>query len=114
MAYVSGDLQGSTENSWVWNGSETGIALNSVEQTASPKSEQQENRTGGSVSPSTVLTHDETSDWGGWEQIVWLLQALQHEQQGIGQGVYGAPPGQPTPAQPLSQSSSRISIANII
>ncbi|KAI9783081.1 MAG: hypothetical protein M1839_004250 [Geoglossum umbratile] len=114
MAYVSGDLQGSTENSWVWSGSETGMALNNAEQTSSPKSErQQETQTSSSLSPANALTNEET-DWGGWEQIVWLLQALQHEQQGVGQGAYGAPPRQSTPTQPLSQSSSRISIANII
>jgi hypothetical protein len=113
MAYVSGDLQGNLENSWVWNGGETGMALN-AEQTTSPKSERQENKIGDGVSPSVASANEETSDWGGWEQIVWLLQALRHEQQGINQEVYGAPPGQPTPAQPLPQSSSRISIANII
>ncbi|KAH0550978.1 hypothetical protein GP486_007657 [Trichoglossum hirsutum] len=114
VAYVSGDLQGSSENSWVWNGSETGMALNGVEHTASPKSELQENKIGDSVSPSAASLNEETGDWGGWEQIVWLLQTLRHEQQGISQDAYGVSPGQSTPPQPLSQSSSRISIANII
>jgi hypothetical protein len=115
IAYVSGDMQGSIENSWVWSSSETGILLSSAEQTSSPRSErQQESRAIDSLSPTTTLANEEQSDWGGWEQIVWLLQALQHEQQGAGQGAYGAPLGQSTPAQPLSQSSSRISIANII
>lgn len=31
MAYVSGDLQGSTDNSWAWVGSETGMNLNPIE-----------------------------------------------------------------------------------
>ncbi|KAI9761777.1 MAG: hypothetical protein M1840_001696 [Geoglossum simile] len=115
IAYVSGDLQCSIENSWVWSGSETGMVLSSAEQTSSPKPERQrESRVIDSLSPTT-LTNEEQSDWGGWEQIVWLLQALQHEQQGVvGQGGYGASLGQSTPTQQLSQSSSRISIANII
>lgn len=76
MAYVSGDLQASTENSWVWQGSETGMALNSNMSGSGPLRGREEVLE--SVTP-TALTEKEANDWGGWERVEYLLQVLMRE-----------------------------------
>jgi ribosomal protein L37AE/L43A len=122
MAYVSGDLQASTENSWVWTGSETGMQLNALSapspgvtlNTASSKA-------------STALTEKEANDWGGWERVEYLVQVLMREAAGppqfaplekrdvpgssqTGQG-FGFPTpryaGPPVPAMVIGQQLSR-------
>ncbi|KAI9762163.1 MAG: hypothetical protein M1835_008071 [Candelina submexicana] len=112
MVYVSGDLQGSTENSWVWQGSETGMTLS--RNSTFPVGDAGEGMAPGPV--ATVLSPEEEKDWGGWEGIEWILQALlkdqrqQHPQQ-------AAAASQHSPSTLISQaqaSSDRISIANII
>ncbi len=122
MIYVSGDLQGSTENSWVWHGSETGMALNG--NSTSPVGD-----AGEAMAPSlaaTVLSPEEEEDWGGWQGIEWILQALlkeqqqQHPQQSLSHHPPPLQPGtgypNPTASGPQSGNgnSNRISIANII
>lgn len=42
MAYVSGDLQGSADHSWIWVGNETGINLNSIGQSHTAAHQQQQ------------------------------------------------------------------------
>ncbi|KAF4633440.1 hypothetical protein G7Y89_g4679 [Cudoniella acicularis] len=83
IAYVSGDLQASTENSWVWAGSETGmnIAANSgMKVGPSPTL-----MGGGREDGTTVLTDSEARDWGGWERVEYLVGVLAREQGGYGQ-----------------------------
>jgi len=87
MAYVSGDLQASTENSWVWQGSETGMALNQVLGSGTSI----DLGPGRSSNPSpnnsaTALSEAETGDWGGWERVEYLVQVLM--QDGSGQTQY--------------------------
>jgi len=128
VAYVSGDLQGSTENSWVWQGSETGINL-----------ERERGTQGKGVSPTllgggrgedgtTVLTDVEARDWGGWERVEYLVGVLAREQGCYGAARVGAgarfggaggsggmgQQGSPDRRDAQSRSSERISIANII
>ncbi|KAI9849118.1 MAG: hypothetical protein M1837_005348 [Sclerophora amabilis] len=113
MAYVSGDLQGGTENSWVWQGSETGMELNHVESHKSPiEWHGREPKS----SPTVVTTPGELQDWGGWEHVQWLLQALFEGQRGSIQNHEVRPLQQESMAQPQpsAQSTNRISIANII
>lgn len=57
MAYVSGDMQGTADGSWVWQGSETGANL--------------ENISGRSVS-GPVQTD---SQWEGWD---WVEKTVAH------------------------------------
>lgn len=121
MALVSGDVQGSTESSWVWNGSETGQALNS----ASPRHDHSHNSgneypiANGATEISIALSPDETNDWGGWGYIERMLQRLnseklarEHSQQQLAPGLWNGVSGRSTPVP--TASSSRIAIANII
>lgn len=69
IAYVSGDMQGSSDGSWVWQGSETGSKL----EVLSPH-----------VSSSPITrpgTGNESMDWEGWEWIERTVQYLLSEQQ---------------------------------
>lgn len=118
IAYVSGDLQASTENSWVWQGSETGMNIGAVPggKLASPTL-----MGGGREDGTTVLTDAEARDWGGWERVEYLVGVLAREQ-----GEYG----QPSPARysgsnsgggrgtdrgaDRSRGNERMSITNII
>ncbi|KAF2143288.1 uncharacterized protein K452DRAFT_224991 [Aplosporella prunicola CBS 121167] len=88
LAYVSGDLQGCTENSWVWAGSETGIKLNTS--TAAPPpfathgASQQENGETFDEGPAPrmnwLLTDTENREWGGWERVERMIGLLIEEQ----------------------------------
>ncbi|KAJ5953812.1 hypothetical protein N7501_008091 [Penicillium viridicatum] len=89
MAYVSGDMQGTTDGSWVWHGSETGSQLEGM---------------GMGVSTPTSSHHrmemETDVEWEGWEWIEKTVQDLfteQHQQQQ--QMAYGrdVPMGQPKP-----------------
>lgn len=122
MAYVSGDMQASTEDSWVWQGSETGIALNQQLQLQQPHistntpasahhSPTMIRGTGlDGHGPSTGLTELEKTEWGGWDRVKGLVDILMREtgpqqyggiarqgpypQYGLGAGQMGAQPPQ--------------------
>lgn len=129
LAIVSGDVQGSSESSWIWAGSETGTALNHA-------STEQENGTdskgplvNGDTFSSPSLSPEEARDWGGWPNIEWMAQGLvDRKERGNmmartnshggsmmnGSGSNG-PSNMPTPSPtPALGGASRISIANII
>lgn len=120
MALVSGDVQGSTESSWVWTGSETGQALNhgSPDQDSFAANSKDSSHTNGHSEFSTTLSREEATDWGGWPQLERILQELaqnkttreQHPQH-LAPGSWN---GSGRPASASSAASSRISIANII
>ncbi len=113
IAYISGDLQASDDNSWVWQGSETGMTIGSA--------------AGGNYSSPTltsgvreegpaVLTDVEARDWGGWERVEYLVGVLSREQ-----GVYVPPSRYPGPGlsggsggRGPSRGSERMSITSII
>jgi ribosomal protein L37AE/L43A len=74
MAYVSGDLQASMENSWVWTPSEMGKNTGGANVGPSPT------LIGGAREEGTaVLTDAEARDWGGWERVEYLVGALTRE-----------------------------------
>ena len=109
IAYVSGDLQGSIENSWIWGKDEVDSQRSQHQQGSIPgidhigKGGTLENR------------QEDLSDWNGWDSIVLTLQRLyQDQQRGQREPFYLPPPGIPANAQISPVSSSRISIANII
>jgi hypothetical protein len=80
MAYVSGDLQASTENSWVWQGSETGMALNhSLNSTASIDPGTGRSAALAAGTSATALSDAEMGDWGGWDRVEYLVQMLMRE-----------------------------------
>ncbi|KAJ5361995.1 hypothetical protein N7541_002839 [Penicillium brevicompactum] len=67
MAYVSGDMQGTTDGSWVWHGSETGSQLEGMGARSTP------NAAGRPETESDI-------DWEGWEWIEKTVQDLFTEQ----------------------------------
>lgn len=81
MAYVSGDQQAGTENSWVWTGSETGMNISG----AAPVGKSPTLMGGGREEGSNTLTEAEARDWGGWERVEYLVGVLAREQGGYGQ-----------------------------
>lgn len=68
IAYVSGDMQGSTDGSWIWQGSETGSQL----EVLSPPV---------TSSPVAAESGHESMEWEGWEWIERTIQYLLSEQQ---------------------------------
>ncbi|XMA15382.1 hypothetical protein WAI453_008173 [Rhynchosporium graminicola] len=118
IAYVSGDLQGGTENSWVWTGSETG--MNIAGSAAGGKAGVSPTLLGGPEG-TTVLTDLESRDWGGWERVEYLVGVLSREQGGYGQPSYqpgsgnrGGGAGAGAGSQERSRGNERMAITNII
>ncbi|KGO74021.1 Transcription factor, fungi [Penicillium italicum] len=117
LAYVSGDMQGTTDGSWVWHGSETGSQLQGM---------------GLGVSTPTSSRHrteTETDvEWEGWGWIEKTVQDLfteQHQKQQQ-QMAYGQPKLEISSSSTLgpesvsdtdrrsSSAHSRMTIASII
>lgn len=103
LVYVSADMQSSTDSSWVWQGSETGIRLSGLGKRKSPESPAQlriipsssdarqdmrDRNEYSSNSPGAVLSEEEKASWGGWEAIEqsvhYLLEQQQKQHSGIG------------------------------
>ncbi|KAF3929485.1 hypothetical protein ABW19_dt0200268 [Dactylella cylindrospora] len=127
LALVSADAQGSTESSWVWAGSETGLALN-----ASMEKERDNQR---QQPPVQGDDEENLDDWGGWSNVEKMIQQLrseqeardQHEQaardlQSLGSGIVHHPtpstsiiaPSNPGPSTSQSSAASRMTIANLL
>ena len=118
IAYVSGDLQASTENSWVWQGSETGMNIGA---TTSGKLASPTLMGGGREEGTTVLTDAEARDWGGWERVEYLVGILAREQGGYVQPAPARYSGSsssggrgPDRGPDRSRGNERMSITNII
>lgn len=103
LAYVSGDMQGSIEESWVWAGSETGARLTLTQgplpsdptamlATGLPAGNTEESAADASAAtasasamlaatphPGAMLTEQEAKEWGGWERIESLVHQLMEE-----------------------------------
>lgn len=87
MTYVSGDMQGTTDGSWVWQGSETGSQLEAV-------------------SSNTQTAPVPPAPEPGWEDWEWIEQTVQHllsEKQKAEAERANAPA--PAPAEPQQESS---------
>ncbi|KAF8539676.1 fungal-specific transcription factor domain-containing protein [Trichophaea hybrida] len=122
IALVSGDVQGSTESAWIWNGSETGTALNNG---ASPPihSPPMSGKEAGinTDDNSSLLSHDERKEWSGWDHIQEIIRQLKREKEQ--REFQHNTPHLPHVWDPhvinavpnsANTNSSRISIANII
>lgn len=115
IAYVSGDLQGSIEHSWIWQGGEN--TWN--EPLQSPNGSKEKTSDEGPVSE---IGPDRDFGRAGWERIRETLDRLAQEQQhaqGFPPPLTGQQPGPPpshSPGNParIPLGSNRISIANII
>jgi hypothetical protein len=115
LAYVSGDLQASTENSWVWTGSETGMNISAG--SGSQVGPSPTLMGGGREEGTTVLTDIEARDWGGWERVEYLVGVLAREQGAYQQPLparYGSASGGSGPGPARRTGNERMSITNII
>lgn len=116
IAYVSGDLQASNENSWIWAGSETGMNIGGGIGGSGMTSPTL--LASGREDGTTILTDIEARDWGGWERVEYLVGVLAREQGGYAQPVrpvvpqYGPGPG--PPSSDRRKGNERMSITNII
>lgn len=100
IAYISGDMQASSENSWVWTGSE--MAEGTVGQSvgAGPSA------TLLGSEGTTILTDAEARDWGGWERVEYLVGVLAREPLGYKQPPPPASVATPTPTPRYSGGGS--------
>lgn len=95
LAYLSGDLQGSTENAWVWTGSETGSKLNANGELLTPAVQLTRPLTTAAAvgpkldgehpverpnDPASYLLPKDKPSWGGWDKVEKLLHELMGEQ----------------------------------
>ncbi|KAJ5780034.1 hypothetical protein N7457_005194 [Penicillium paradoxum] len=124
MAYVSGDMQGTSDGSWVWHGSETGSQLGSMGISTPASSGRQ-------------AELDADAEWTGWDWIEKTVQDLftaqhryQQQQHHMAYGQRDVPAGQlkqepssssTLPPEPVSDTDrrsgsahSRMTIASII
>lgn len=116
MAYVSGDMQGSSDGSWVWQGSETGSELEAMASNFSSPSTPQ---------PGAGPPEESRVDWEGWEWVENTVRYL-NEGQRPQQSAYDNQPSVKSepgvikePAANAEQaqrpnSNSRMTIASII
>ncbi|KAF2469731.1 uncharacterized protein BDR25DRAFT_314987 [Lindgomyces ingoldianus] len=138
LAYVSGDMQGRLEHSWVWAGSEftdsSTSAHTSPQSTISPQSAGEPMQgTHLPLRPNAGSPENGTREWAGWGTIERTLHQLieEHRARLAQPSSYYPPPHNPVkrvqlapdpPASPpitspvprTPSSTNRISIANII
>ncbi|KAH1601018.1 hypothetical protein KXX34_004736 [Aspergillus fumigatus] len=130
MAYVSGDMQGTSDGSWVWEGSETGSQLEAM----SPKYDSPASFT--HAVARNGWPHGEGSEiaWEGWEwverTVEYLLKEKQQQQQQQQQeyerrdvplaakptepALLKTEQTEPAPAKEMNSVQSRMTIASII
>lgn len=122
MAYVSGDLQASTENSWVWAGSETGMNLGGGNGGKGVPGPSPTLMGGGREEGMMVLSDVEARDWGGWERVEFLVGVLGRDggqggayaQRVNARGGYGERGGADGRERRGPRGNERMSITNII
>jgi hypothetical protein len=98
LAYASGDMQGSADDAWVWNGSETGTNLHQHQVVMNGHPGDKPVLAAEQLSTST-LTEQEIQTWGGWEHVQQTLSQLQEHQQ-------GPPPNHQQAPQPPAKMTS--------
>ena len=119
IAYVSGDLQASTDNSWVWYGNKTGMNIGT---SAGGTLTSPEMVSGGREHWGTVSTDSDARDWVGWDRVEYLVGLLAREQGGYTQpptssyrgSISGSGERGSDRSQERNRGNERISIPNII
>lgn len=104
IAYVSGDLQGSFENSWIWQGNKGGVHLGQPLQSSDDNGDGESN--GQAFSKANTGTDD--SDWAGWDWILNILEKLYQNRTVQDHSL------QPPMMLPPVNSSNRMSIRDLI
>ncbi|EAU39475.1 conserved hypothetical protein [Aspergillus terreus NIH2624] len=126
MVYASGDMQGSNDGSWAWQGSETGSQLEAALDGPPPHP-----HPGGRDNLST----GEAESWEGWEWVEKTIQyflsekqrqqaqpqPMDYEQRPVSPRVKSSESAYPSPERPAStdeaaaqRTASRMTIASII
>ena len=135
LAYASGDMQGTTDSSWIWRGSETGSRLETVSQTVSNLPLYRDANVHRNA--KTFVAQQEP-EWEGWDWVIQTVQYLLTEQHRRSQRAYEGviapsyprmPDTKPdqvmlnteptsdntrSPQQYTNQTNSRMIIANLI
>ncbi len=112
IAYVSGDLQGSFENSWIWKGTKGDVYLGSPLQSQTVVGDEN----------GKARLDTNTSEWDEWDNILGLLDDLfiekqREQQQRVIQESSLRPPLMLPPLAPSPNSTSpsnRMSIRDLI
>lgn len=71
-AYVSGDLQGSFENSWIWQESKGGVQLGMPLQVSGARDRSNWNH----QNLPTARSQTRRSDWNGWDDVLRIIETL--------------------------------------
>ncbi|KAF2461996.1 fungal-specific transcription factor domain-containing protein [Lineolata rhizophorae] len=136
VAYVSADMQGDPESSWVWHGGEAGAKLNATMRPTveGPSREHTESApipaapaampptpspgpgetypAPPPANPFVILTEQESAEWGGWDRLERLIFQVMEEQQhmsgNLQQAQQPAPPHQYH--QPLHNPGKRVQL----
>lgn len=79
LAYVSGDLQNSIDNSWIWPGGERS---DQIQQQSPPIAKASDARQTVTESPiQSPASQEESRAWAGWAGLIDTLQGLAHDLQ---------------------------------
>lgn len=133
LAYVSGDVQGNVEHSWVWAGTNSmmsGVPQHDSFDGARSNRGDETMRDALALRPASNSLDQDAMEWDGWIQVENKIRQLMEENRPRTATYYStphnpvkrvqlAPDNRPTPSQgpppsPAPSSTSRISIANII
>jgi len=97
LAYVSGDMQGASDNAWVWTGSEPLSATPTSNNSSESKSSASSSSTVVEPAAGYQLTERELHEWPGWDHIQRMLAQLLHESQRVQQQQQQQQPPLPPP-----------------
>lgn len=133
LAYVSGDVQGNVEHSWVWAGPNpmmSGLLPHSSFDAARSHNGDETMRDALPLRPASNSPDQATAEWDGWVHVENKIRQLMEENRPRTATYYPTPhnpvkrvqlapdnrtmPNQGPPPSPAPSSTSRISIANII
>ena len=104
IAYISADLQGSYDTSWIWHENKDGVQQGRP----LPDSDNIANGANSGLNAAAVDPGADTSDWAAWDNILNLLDQLYHY------GAPGDPSIRPPMVLPPVNSSTRMSISDLI
>lgn len=115
IAYVSGDLQGSFENSWIWQENKGGVHLRKPLKNSGEKDKQ--DLESQSLSPAMPPTKE--SEWDGWENVLRTIESLWRKKEqhlALQESSLRPPMMLPrlAPSPNFMSSSNRMSIKDLI
>ena len=104
IAYVSADLQGSFEHSWIWQENKEGVQLGRPLQS----SDSVGNGEASDHDSAKVKSEAEVSDWAAWDKVLNILEQLYQT------GAIQDPSIRPPMVLPPVNPSNRMSIRDLI